>query len=258
MELSNLQSDSLVGSAPEAARKEEKRVRAGRAEQTWQRRLLPLMAGMLVALTAFFFVASFVQLYYLQTRIETAPQLDLKTVMATFDELENNPKNLAVNNETTFDNRLEYSKWKMLALLEANALQRRYHQAGVLLISRIWTRYLGFVVGTILALVGAAFILGKLRDSTSNLGTESPLWKVSITSASPGLILAVLGTALMFATLATNLEMQVTDGPVYLTQPAVSTKVDSAPLPLVPDDQASKSTDTEIIDKMKREGALKK
>jgi hypothetical protein len=256
MELSDLQSDGLIGSAPQAAvRKEEKRVKVSRAEQTWQRKLLPLMVGMLVVLTAFFFVASFIQLYYLQTRIEAAPQLDLAPVMVSFEEFEKDLKSRSLNDDTAFGNRLDYSKWKMLSLLEANALQRRYHQAGVLLISRIWTRYLGFVTGTILALVGAAFILGKLRDTTTNLGAESALWKMSITSASPGLILAVLGAALMLATLSTNLEMQVNDGPVYLAQPSASTTSYTAPVPLVPDDQASKPTDSEILEKMKSEGA---
>lgn len=145
----------------------------------------------------------------------------------------------------------------MLSLLEANALQRRYHQAGVLLISRIWTRYLGFVTGTILALVGAAFILGKLRETNSVLGAESALWKVSMTSASPGLILATLGTLLMLATLATNLEMQVNDGPVYLPLSA-ALATEPAPLPLVPEDQLNKPTDIELLNKMKSEAGSKK
>jgi len=215
------------------------------------------MVGMLVTLTAFFFIASLVQLYYLQTRIEHAPQLDLAPAMASLDDFEKDLKSGALKSEAAFDNRLDYAKWKMLSLLEANALQRRYHQAGVLLISRIWTRYLGFVTGTMLAFVGAAFILGKLREATSSVGAESPLWKVSITSASPGLILAVLGTVLMLATLSTNLEMQLNDGPVYLTRPS-AVRSEPPPQPLVPDGAALKPpSDTEILNRMKSEGAAK-
>jgi hypothetical protein len=260
MESQNLQaSDIIPGAATQSvARKEEKRVKVSRAENAWQRKLLPLMVSMLVALTAFFFVASFIQLYYLQTRIEKTPQLDLEPAMASLDEFEKDLKSGSLKDQTAFDNRIEYAKWKTLSLLEANALQRRYHQAGVLLISRIWTRYLGFVTGTILALVGAAFILGKLRETSSSLGAEGALWKVSMTSASPGLILATLGTALMFATLATNLEMQVNDGPVYLVQPPTSIQREASPLTLAPDDQTTKPTDTDILNKMKNEGASKK
>jgi hypothetical protein len=177
--------------------------------------------------------------------------------MASLDDFEKDLKSGAVKDKGTFDNRFEYARWKMLSLFEANALLRRYHQAGVLLISRIWTRYLGFVTGTILAMVGAAFILGKLRESSSSLGTESALWKLSISSASPGLILAALGTVLMLATLATNLDMQVTDGLVYLPQ-SYAGQTDAPPLPLNPDATAKPPSDTDILNKMKKEGSLKK
>ena len=225
-------------------------------EEAWQRRLLPLMVSILVGLTAFFFIASFVQLYYLQNRIEHAPQLDLRSAINSFDDFEKDVKSGAVKDKAVFDNRFEYARWKMLSLFEANALERRYHQAGVLLISRIWTRYLGFVTGTILAMVGAAFILGKLRESSSSLGTESALWKVSITSASPGLILAALGTALMLATLATNLDMQLTDGPVYLPLPYAA-QTDAPPPALAPETTAKPSSDTDILNRMKK-GSSKK
>jgi hypothetical protein len=259
MESSELEANGLITGAAQTqalARKAEKRAKTG-SDQIWQRRLLPLMVGMLVALTAFFFVASFVQLYYLQTRIEQAPRLDLSPAMASLDDFEKDLKSGSANDDAGFESRFEYARWKMLSLLEANALQRRYHQAGVLLISRIWTRYLGFVTGTILALVGAAFILGKLRETNSSLGAESALWKVSMTSASPGLILATLGTLLMLATLATNLEMQVNDGPVYLPLSA-ALATEPAPLPLVPEDQQNKPTDIELLNKMKSEAGSKK
>ncbi len=241
-----------------ATRVEEGRNPVSRGEQVWQRRLLPLMIGMVVVLTAFFFVASFVQLYYLQTRIENAPQLDLKPALTSLDNVEAGLKAQGGAAAASQESRIEFVKWKSLLLLEGNALQRRYHQAGVLLISRIWTRYLGFVTGMILALVGAVFILGKLRESSSTLGAESGAWKMSVTSASPGLILAVLGTILMLATLATNLEMQVNDGPVYLGQSA-SFEPQPAPQSLSPEGAGTgAATDSEILGKMKGESGAKK
>jgi len=231
---------------------------ASGADRTWQKRLLPVMVGLLVTLTAFFFVASFVQLYYLQTRIERAPRLDLSPAMASLDEIAKDVQNGKVGDQLAFNNRLEYARWKTLSLLEANALQRRYHHAGVLLISRIWTRYLGFVTGTILAMVGAAFILGKLQEASSNLGAEGGLWKVSLTTASPGLVLATLGTILMLATLATNMDLQVNDGPVYLRdQPG--TAASAPPPPLAREDTAQKPrSDVEILKDLKNPGAPKK
>jgi hypothetical protein len=231
---------------------------ASGADRTWQKRLLPVMVGLLVTLTAFFFVASFVQLYYLQTRIERAPQLDLSPAMASLDEIAKDVQNGKVGDQLAFNNRLEYARWKTLSLLEANALQHRYHHAGVLLISRIWTRYLGFVTGTILAMVGAAFILGKLQEASSNLGAEGGLWKVSLTTASPGLVLATLGTVLMLATLATNMDLQVNDGPVYLRdQPG--TAASAPPPPLAREETAQKPrSDVEILKDLKTPGAPKK
>jgi len=265
MDSSSLEARSLV-TAPVAAEpsdlaaktpgKEQTASRRASADRTWQKRLLPVMVGLLVSLTAFFFVASFVQLYYLQTRIDSAPRLDLSSAMASLDEVAQDARDGKIGDQLAFNNRLESARWKTLSLLEANVLQRRYHHAGVLLISRIWTRYLGFVTGTILAMVGAAFILGKLQEASSNLAAEGGgLWKVSLTTASPGLVLATLGTALMLATLATNMDLSVNDGPVYLRDQAPSAGASPPPL----DDAAQKPrSDADILKELKSSGTPKK
>ena len=260
--LINTSASAVVAAAPDSAELGAKpqpgRRVAGSADRTWQRRLLPLMVGLLVTLTGFFIVASFLQLYYLQTRIEKAPLLDLGPAMASLDEITQDMQNGKVPDQRAFNSRLEQARWKTLAILEANVLQRRYHHAGVLLISRIWTRYLGFVTGTILAMVGAAFILGKLQEASSNLGAEGGLWKVSLTTASPGLVLAALGTALMLATLVTSMDLYVNDGPVYLRDPSVAA-VEAPPPPLRRDDAVPKPrSDAEILKDLKGPEASRK
>src|SRR3989442_6360614 len=92
--LINAPAAAAANAAPEtpdlgtkAAVREQVVGRRASADRTWQKRLLPVMVGLLVTLTAFFFVASFVQLYYLQTRIERAPRLDLSSAMASLDEI---------------------------------------------------------------------------------------------------------------------------------------------------------------------------
>jgi hypothetical protein len=50
------------------------------AERRWRERLLPFMARMLLALSAFFLVASLIQLTYLQSRIWNAPKGNLASV----------------------------------------------------------------------------------------------------------------------------------------------------------------------------------
>ncbi len=185
-------------------------------EIKWQKKLLPVMIGVLVVLTIFFFVASFVQLYYLHTRIEKSPALDLEPALALLE------KNVTSNSQQ----RLEYAKWKALAILEGHALQRRYHQTNVALMARIWKNYLGFVTGMILALVGAAFILGKLKEPKSKLDAESNLWKFSMTTASPGLLLALLGTILMITTIFVHTKIEVIDRPVYLEKEKIQSQID--------------------------------
>jgi hypothetical protein len=197
-----------------------------RDELRWQRRLLPLMIRMILGMTIFFFAASLIQLYILDRRIREFTPLELEIQISPVSALETGVR----SNDISFDNRFDYARWRTSALLEGQALQRRYHQAGVLLISRIWTRYLGFVTGMILALVGAVFILGKMREGSSDVGLGSDTWKVTVTSTSPGIILAVLGTILMLATMATNFEMQLQDAPSYLPQYTVGGL--PAPVPL--------------------------
>jgi len=177
---------------------------------TWQKKLLPVMIGMLTALTLFFFIASLTQLYYLHSRIEQSPKLDLNPALGTLEK---------DGSSITEKGRLNIARWKTLSILEGNALASRYHQANVSLMSRIWTKYLGFVTGMILALVGAAFILGKLREPETKLDMDGGgAGKLSITSASPGLILALLGVILMITTIVTHNEIEVRDSPVYTSE----------------------------------------
>ncbi len=104
---------------------------------------------------------------------------------------------------------------KAMIELEGFALQRRHHQANVLLMSRVWARYLGFVTGMILAFIGGVFILGKLETPVSELEAKSGEMGMSIKSASPGLILATLGVVLMMTTIVVHQEIQVSDAKVF-------------------------------------------
>jgi hypothetical protein len=216
------------------------------------------MVGLLVTLTAFFIVASFVQLYYLQTRIEKAPRLDLGPAMASLDEIAKDMQSgrSRIRAPSTAGSSRRAGKpcpsWKPTCS-SVGIITR-----GVLLISRIWTRYLGFVTGTILAMVGAAFILGKLQEASSNLGAEGGLWKVSLTTASPGLVLAALGTILILATLATSMDLNVNDGPVYLRETS-GAAAEAPPPPLGRSDSAQMPrSDAEILKDLKGQGTSKK
>jgi hypothetical protein len=131
---------------------------------------------------------------------------------------------------------VDFLQWKTLVLLEQDAMNMRYQQINATLLLRTWTRYTGFLVGMVLALVGAFFILGRLREETSQLSGESGGFKFALVTSSPGVILAVLGTILMVVTLVVKFDFEVQDRPVYLPlhlmkgQPRV-TEASSLPAP---------------------------
>jgi hypothetical protein len=171
----------------------------------WQKKLLPLMSRMIIVLSAFFFIASLAQVIYLEYAISTTPTFDSREALS-----------LLPPQSTNSDKVLEETKVKALVMLEGNMTDNLYHQAHVLLMARIWTSYIGFVTGMILALVGATFVLGKLKESQSEVGAKGNLGEISVKSASPGLVLTVLGTALMLATIFTHHEIRTDHQAVYM------------------------------------------
>ena len=174
---------------------------ADSTDQRWQRRLLPVMIRMVVGLTFFFFAASLAQLIYLNRVIERVPQLDLTKLGITAPGA---------------TEAISSPEFRILASLDASTIDRRYHQANVQLMARLWTSYLGFVTGMILALVGAVFILGKLRVDASELNATGAGGSLSLRSSSPGLLLAALGVGLMIMTIVTYHPIQTADSPVFV------------------------------------------
>lgn len=197
-----------------------------------------MMTAMILGLTIFFFAASLFQLYRLQNKISQSPTLDLSPVLSsitlTDDPLRSREK-------------LDIERWKTLTLLEDHAVKQRYHQANVLLMARVWVQYLGFVTGMILTLVGAVFVLGKMREERTELTVKSQTASGLLSTTSPGLVLATLGTVLMLTTLLTHNQIEVNDGPLYVLLPYATVQKEKVALP-EPEDVtglASTSTGTE-------------
>lgn len=163
-----------------------------------------LARGMLIGLTLFFFAVSLGQMIYLHSRIDadTGPAIG-----ALLDE------QIALRGE---DAGLPLLEMRARVVLEERTLERRYHQANALLMSRIWVSYLSFVTGMILCLVGAAFVLAQVRGPAAEVALNGGAVGGSVKSASPGLVLAVLGTTLIALSITTNHQIAVNDGAVYL------------------------------------------
>ena len=175
-------------------------------QRRWQTRLLPLMVWMLAGLTVFFFVSSLVQLMVLHQRIAAGPAIAPAQLLRASD----------CPSAWAADACLALRRHDTAALLEADTVAKRYHQASVLVMSSIWSRYLGFVTGMTLALVGAAFILGQIDAQPSELEGQGVGWNVTLKTASPGLSLVVLGSVLMIVSMVTLHEIKTRDDAVYL------------------------------------------
>jgi hypothetical protein len=168
----------------------------------WQRALLPVMTLFVTALAIVFFISSTSALRGVGQFVE-----------GEHGELREQIKQvLNASNPGTPDDVIR----RGLLILEADALDRRYHQASALLMSRIWAKHLAFMTGMIMAFLGAIFILGKMSESPSAVSGSASQWSVSITSASPGILLAFFGTTLVALSIVIQGSIDVHDAPAYL------------------------------------------
>jgi|GEM_PF-899993 len=101
--------------------------------------------------------------------------------------------------------------------LECYAIQRRYHQADIAMLARIWIKYLGFFTGMILTVIGASFIMGKLQESNTNLTGKLQAFEFSLISASPGLVMVLLGSMLIMTAILEHQQISVQDRPLYIS-----------------------------------------
>jgi len=203
----------------------------------WQKRILPLMAGIIIAFSTFFIAGTAYQLIHIQSKIEYDDTADVQ-VFTNMDEAETSLK-------------MEQLSLKTKAQLETYAIKRRYHQSNMLLISRIWIQYLGFLVGMILAMVGGTFVLGKMKEAGSSFDSDiSSVGKFSFNSSSPGLFLVLFGAIIIITTLLYHPEITVQDGSLYFDKTIqLNTNEKSQP-----DNSASRS----MINKMKEDANSEK
>ncbi len=168
-----------------------------------QQRLLPLAVWAVIGLGVFFFLVTLSQLTYLhwELRKPQASQVAAyaRQVLETAEPGDVTQLQLALS-----------------AQLESEAIARRYDGASVILMGHLWIRYLGFITGMIMAVIGSTFILARVRaPGQSQLGAEGGGVKLTLASASPGLILAALGSVMMVVTVLAQQTTNVSDSALY-------------------------------------------
>ena len=154
----------------------------------WQGSMLSNITSVITRLTVFFCVTTLIQLCFLNWKMHQSPSIQL----------------------------LSKPSLKHEVILETYVIEQRYHHTNIALMSHIWTRYLGFFTGMILALIGAMFILGKLEDKDSSLEGKFATVQYKLQSASPGIILTVLGVILISITIVNPSEIRIIDRPLYI------------------------------------------
>ncbi len=192
-----------------ASSRAEARIKEIANTEAWQRRLLPFMISTLALLTIFVVVSNIYQTGIMQRHIASLKELELEPAW----------ESVKVENTPALADRIAWAQWQTLALLESQAMRSRYHYASVAMMGRVYILHLGFATGVVMALVGATFILGKLRESSSSVKADTGSWRLAFQSNSPGLILSLLGTVLILATIWARSELDVRDSRLFLEGP---------------------------------------
>ena len=176
----------------------------------WQRKLMPWMVFMPTVLIGVFILLATLQMRHFESYMYHGDQSEMIKYLP-------DPSSKSLDSSITW--KMEYLKLYTLARMEEHTINRRYNQAGASMMSGIFTKYLGFFTGMILAIVGAVFIISKLREDASDLAMSvSEQVKLKLMSSSPGIIFGVLGTFLMIVTVIKKVELDVADSPLYLNQ----------------------------------------
>lgn len=172
----------------------------------WQRRLLPWLVTMPTVLILLFVLLATQQVQHFNKVVDIKEQSLYDAMVAA------NPHVLESRKEN-----LDMVKWITMTKMEEESLHKRYYQGGLLLLSRIFIKYLGFLTGMIMAIVGSVFIIGKMSEDTSKIeGSSGDKIRFSVVSSSPGILFGLMGTLLMLATILQHNEITVTDQPQYL------------------------------------------
>lgn len=180
----------------------------------WQRRMAAFMTASIIVAAVFFAVVSIWQ----YSRFEATFS---RPAAALEDPWAGLPGPAASSEQ-----RFEVANARAAYALERELVGRRYDQANLTLTTRLWTRLMGFITGMILALVGAAFVLGKLSEEPSEASTKSGVpgleWSLSVRSASPGVLLAIMGTLLMALSITIQASYSAEDQAIYFNRSNVA------------------------------------
>lgn len=103
--------------------------------------------------------------------------------------------------------------------LEQDAMWNRQNRTNSALASRTWLRFMTTCFGSIIAFVGAIFLLSKIgRTERTEAGATASGVEFSFRSSSPGVVMILVGCALMVIPHFSNQDIESIDANLYLTR----------------------------------------
>lgn len=189
------------------------------SDDRWQNRMAPLMAGAVVVTAVFFAVVMLLRFSAIEATLQEPPVAPVAI-----------PWSVTGLSPASWREQQQLATAQATFALERELIARRYRTASAIMSLRMWTRLMGFLTGMILAMVGAAFVLGKLTSPESEIAGGASGATLSIKSASPGIVLAVLGTVLIGLALVMPVTADVHDGAVYFGRADQTVPVDPLPV----------------------------
>jgi hypothetical protein len=167
-------------------------------------KLIPVVLGIPVFFLILFIVVSMIQLREINSRIEEGQSQTVKEMM---------------NRMAPKDSLSEiHRQFLTLAVLEEESLSERYRQGHYSLVSRSFRQFLGFFTGIIMVIVGAVFVLLKLREKIDVDASKAEGWKFTLVTNSPGVVFGIVGAVLISLASTTDDKISVRDAGLYLTR----------------------------------------
>ncbi|MDO8838522.1 MAG: hypothetical protein Q7V31_06295 [Parvibaculum sp.] len=161
----------------------------------------PVVGGLLmlvvVTLSAVFIWQSYAQLHRIEDKVDKLWVGTEQT--ATFEKLDPVGKCAAV-----------------LAYLDLEVIKMRHNRTVVALQSRTWMKFLTSMFGAVLVTLGAIFVLGQVSAPHFRAHVEGRGVNVALASASPGLVIVVIGAGLLVASMIVHHEVSQTDQALFI------------------------------------------
>jgi hypothetical protein len=100
-----------------------------------------------------------------------------------------------------------------LAYLQAQSdlNQNRYNLGAQLIVANMTRKNIGFLIGTLLSLLGCVVIVRRIRNMSVSASGNVSGQQMSLNTASPGILLALLGSIMIIATIVRGDEVRVDD-----------------------------------------------